>query len=103
MNNTSKSAFIHILTSCLAGLLLAACAVPAPVQEMSNARQSLQAAKEVKAELLAPGRYARARQLLDDAAKNLENGDYHQAKGYALEAKIEANQARQTAINMQKK
>lgn len=95
--------FCYFLIYGIVSLWLTACAVPAPVQEMSNARQSLQAAQEARAQVYAPGKFSKARQLLDYAARELENGDYIQAKGFALEAKMEATQARQAAINLQKK
>lgn len=80
-------------------LLLPACATTAPVQEMSNARQSIQAAVEAGAELLAPEQLARARDLLDQASRMLEARDYLQAREFALQAKQAAIEAQQRALS----
>lgn len=82
---------------------LTACAVPAPVQEMSNARQSIQAAEAVKAQRYAIDELNRARELLDNATRELDKGEYIEARTYAMEAKMAATRARQAAINKQKK
>ena len=79
-------------------LLITACATTAPVQEMSNARQTIQAAVEAGAETHAPDELANARELLDDASRELEVGNYPLARDYALQAKQQAMQARQTAL-----
>ncbi|TDY01611.1 uncharacterized protein DUF4398 [Thiohalophilus thiocyanatoxydans] len=80
-------------------LLLAGCAVSAPVQEMSNARQTIQAAKEVGAGEHAPELLSIAEKLLDRAARKLEQGDYPVARDFALEAQEQAMLARQTALD----
>ncbi len=80
-------------------VLLAACATTAPVQEMSNARQSIQAAVEAGAERLAPAQLRQARSLLAEASQMLEEGDYQQARDYALQAKQAAIQAQQLALS----
>ena len=49
-------------------LLTTACAVNPPVQEMSNARQSIQAAVDAGAETLAGDELAEARALLEEAS-----------------------------------
>ncbi len=87
-----------LLLSSLILLLFTACATTAPVQEMSNARQTIQAAVEAGAELHAPDELANARQLLEDASRELEVGNYPLARDYALQAKQHAMQARQTAL-----
>ncbi len=88
------------LTSSLALLLLAACATTAPVQEMSNARQTIQAAVDAGAETHAPAVLSQARDLLDDASNELEAGNYLLARDYAVQAKQLAIQARQTSLLM---
>lgn len=80
-------------------MLITACATTAPVQEMSNARQTIQAAVEAGAETHASDELAMARQLLDDASRELESGNYPLARDYALQAKQHAMQARQTALS----
>ncbi|MDH5407488.1 MAG: DUF4398 domain-containing protein [Gammaproteobacteria bacterium] len=88
----------------LTGIIsLAACAVPAPVQEMSNARQSLQAAKAARAEVYANQKYQQASKVMQEATRQLESGDYLQARDLALEAKQLATSARQQALNKYKK
>ena len=87
-----------LLLSSLILLLFTACATTAPVQEMSNARQTIQAAVEAGAELHAPDELANARKLLEDASRELEVGNYPLARDYALQAKQQAMQARQTAL-----
>ena len=79
-------------------LLITACATTAPVQEMSNARQTIQAAVEAGAEIHAPDELANARELLENASRELEVGNYPLARDYALQAKQQAIQARQTAL-----
>ena len=81
-------------------LLLASCATSAPVQEMSNARQTIQAAVDAGAEIHAPAVLAQARNLLEDASRELEAGDYLLARDYAVQAKQLAIQARQTSLLM---
>jgi len=103
MQTHSNNRLIYLLIF-LAGIVnLAACAVPAPVQEMSNARQSLQAARAARAEVYAAKKYERASQLMEEAARQLDSGDYIQARDLALEVKLLATRARQKAINKQKK
>ena len=86
------------LISSLALLLLASCATTAPVQEMSNARQTIQAAVDAGAETHAPAVLSQARKLLDDASNELEAGNYLLARDYAVQAKQLAIQARQTSL-----
>lgn len=81
-------------------LLLTSCATTAPVQEMSNARQSIQAAVEAGAETHAPAVLSQARNLLEDASRELEAGNYLLARDYAVQAKQFALQARQTSLLM---
>ena len=73
-------------------LLVSACATTAPVQEMSNARQTIQAAVEAGAEIYASEELDKARQLLEQASQELE------IENYAVQAKQHALQARQTAL-----
>jgi predicted S18 family serine protease len=87
-----------LLISSLILLLFTACATTAPVQEMSNARQTIQAAVEAGAEIHAPDELANARELLEEASRELEIGNYPLARDYALQAKQRAIQARQTAL-----
>jgi len=75
------------------------CAISPPVQEMSNARQTIQAAKEAGALEHAPELLSIAEKLLDKAARKLELGDYPIARDFALEAQEQAMLARQKALD----
>ena len=76
-------------------LFISACAVTAPVQEMSNARQSIKAAKDANAEKLATNVLSEAKQRLRSAMRELDAGEYERARILALEAKHLALKARQ--------
>lgn len=78
---------------------LSACAITAPVQEMSNARQSIQAAKDANAEQLAGTILSEAKQRLNSAMRELDAGEYDRARSLALEAKHLALKARQIAVS----
>ena len=76
--------------------LVAACATAPPVQEMSDARQAIAAAREAGAEQLAGGRLGEAEDLLDMAESYLQAGgstNYWQAKQAAVSAKEAAFEA----------
>lgn len=81
----------------LAVALLSGCATAPPVQEMSDARQALQAAKEANAERQAPDTYRDAKRFMERAAQKLEQGEYEQARRAAVVAKERAVQARDEA------
>ncbi len=83
----------------LAILALTGCAISAPVQEMSNARQTIQAARDAGAQEHAPELLSIAEKLLDRAARKLEQGDYPIARDFALEAQEQAMLARQKAVD----
>jgi hypothetical protein len=83
-------------------LFLFACTTMAPVQEMSNARQTLRAADDAEAARYAPEILGKARDLLQAAEQQLAAGDYEQARSYALSARQEAIRARQKALSQQR-
>lgn len=85
-----------IATALLSGLL-AACAT-APVQEMSDARQALLAARDAGAATRAPQIYSRAEALMQRAEDQLTVGGYASAKTLAEEAKKAAQEARDKAL-----
>ena len=86
---------LNFLVLLLCVSLLFACTT-APVQEMSDARQAIQAAqssvKEGKQHNL-----AKAKQLLDRAEEALQVGEYNEARVNAVAAKEQALQAQQNA------
>jgi hypothetical protein len=77
-------------------ILLTGCS-SAPVQEMSDARQALDAARLVEADRHAPKLMLRAKTSLLNAEKALEQGEWKKARKSAIEARIEAIAARSQA------
>lgn len=80
--------------SLIAILLLTACA-GAPVQEMSNARQTVMAAQQAGAAATAPQAMEQAQKFLDDAQAALDAGDYAAARKAAERARDAALKALQ--------
>lgn len=78
-------------------LLLAGCA-SAPVQEMSDARQAIEAAEHVDARANAPEFYFQAKEHLKAAEFALQTRDYGVAREEATLAKTTAIKARETAL-----
>ena len=77
-------------------LALSACG-SAPVQEMSEARQAIDAARAAGAEQHAPRQYKKAQMLLKDAEQLLNDRHFRKAGLSAAEARDEAVRARETA------
>ena len=73
----------------VAVLALAACA-GAPVQEMSNARQAIRAARDAGAEKAAPQKLNEAEALLNRAEDSLERRAYREARRNAIAARDKA-------------
>ena len=87
-----------VIILCMA--LLAAC-VSAPIQEMSDARQAIHAAREVvdaKAPVLSQERFARASELMQAAESQLRDGDFGKARQLAMSAKLLAIEARERVV-----
>ena len=84
--------------SCFLLLFVTACAVTPPVQEMSNARQTIQAARDAGAETYADKLLKEAERLLEQASEEIDNKDYFSAKISAHSAQEQAMQARQVAL-----
>ena len=76
----------------VAGLALAACA-GAPVQEMSNARQAIRAARDAGADKTAPQKLNEAEVLLNRAEDSLERRAYREARRNAIAARDKAAEA----------
>lgn len=93
--------FPRFLIPVVTALMLFACTA-APVQEMSDARQALQAARAAGAEDLAKSKFQDAKTHLEQAESMLEKGDYSHAKKNALEAKKKAIDAREQALKSNK-
>ena len=89
-------AFRLAAVACL--LALGACATNPPVQEMSDARQAIQAAISAGAEKYADLALTDAREFLAKAEANLQRKAYNGAKNDAREAKRWAEVAINTAM-----
>jgi sialic acid synthase SpsE len=76
----------------LVSMCVAACA-GAPVQEMSNARQAIRAARDAGAEKLAPQTLNEAETLLQNAERSLQNRAYKDARRSAVAARGKAAEA----------
>lgn len=70
----------------------------APVQEMSNARQALQAAETAGAYERSPELFNLARYHISQAERSLSEGEFTVARWYAEAAKTYALRARQEAL-----
>lgn len=79
-------------------MVLSACA-GVPVQEMSNARQAVDAARKVGAETRASKELQAAEKLLQSAEHALQDGDYKQARKDAKASRDQAVQAQDKALN----
>ncbi|MDP1707680.1 MAG: DUF4398 domain-containing protein [Gammaproteobacteria bacterium] len=69
-----------------------------PTQEMSDARQAVQAARDANAGQLAPEIMEGAETLLNRAKQALDAGAYNQARDEAVAARREAIKARSEAL-----
>lgn len=67
--------------------------VGAPVQEMSNARQAIKAARDAGADQVAPQEMSEAQSLLEQAETNLHKGAWRDARRNAIDAKSKAAEA----------
>ena len=79
-------------------IILVSCAVAPPVQEMSDARQAINAAREANASQFAPGSLKKAEDSLDEATRGLEQGHYLDAREAARAARSHAIRARDEAL-----
>lgn len=96
LNNSSTQFFVY--TCLFIVLLLGGCSLIPPVQEMSNARQSVQAAKTAGAEVHDSKRFSDAKMLLDLASQKMDSGEYAEARELALQARSIAIKARQATV-----
>ncbi len=86
-----------LCTLCIVFVLTITACSTAPVQEMSDARQAIQAAKSVGIDEFSQSNLVQAKKLLQKAEHALHTGEYKQARVNALAAKEEAIQAQQFA------
>ena len=88
--------WISALLLALTAVGLPACA-GAPVQEMSNARQAIKAARDAGAERIAPQVLGEAQSLLQQAEDSLQKRAYRDARRDAVAAHHKAAEALETA------
>lgn len=101
LSSKSVYAFRHLALLCLS-VLLVACAFAPPIQEMSNARQTIQAAKDARAQQYAPEPLEIAERMMREATELLENGAYQRARESAIAAQQYAIKAQQQALSSQR-
>jgi len=77
-------------------MLMTACA-SVPTQEMSDARQALKVAHDVGASEHAREKMLHAQALFNKAQRELESGDFNDARNDATAARVEAIQAQELA------
>lgn len=87
----SRCFFRGLLLATLGGAV-AAC-VNAPVQEMSNARQAIRAARDAGADRIAPQKLSEAQAFLERAEVSLQNRSYRDARRNAVAARGRASEA----------
>lgn len=86
---------------CICFFTLLACSY-IPVQEMSDARQTIRSAQEAGAGEFAAESLTEAQILLEKAKKDLDVGDYDAAKQRAIESQDRASAARDISIRRSK-
>ena len=90
---------MRFIASVFAFVVLATgCVTAPPVQEMSDARQAIRAASDAEADKHAPQSLRAAESLMDTAARDLEQGQYEQARRAAVAAREKAIKARDEAL-----
>lgn len=94
--------FLPVIPLLFVAALAAGCATLPPAQEMSDARQAMQAAREAQAEHFAPESFLRAQAYLDQATRDLQSGNYESARRNALAAKAAAATARDRALQAER-
>ena len=86
----------NVIAPVFLATVLVACA-SAPTQEMSDARQSVKAAREVEADKYTPDAFSSAEKMLSNAEKELLAHSYRHARMHALSSRREAIKARNMA------
>lgn len=92
----------YFSTLALIVVFFSACAMVPPVQEMSDARQALEAAREAQAEKFAEQKLRSAEDSMELATKTLNQGEYEAARMAASVAKALAVKARDEALAARK-
>lgn len=94
---TKPGSLVFAMLVMVCVLALGGCATMPPTQEMSDARQSVQAAADIGADELAPQNLAAAREYLERAERELEMRFFSRARQEAMIAKNEATKAHNVA------
>ncbi len=87
------SRIVFFAITALTAILLSGCSTNPPMQEMSDARQSVEAAQTIGAEHHAPEAMSSAQHLLSRAETDMQSGDYEEAQKDAVAAREAARQA----------
>ncbi|HET8701646.1 MAG TPA: DUF4398 domain-containing protein [Nitrococcus sp.] len=74
----------------------------APVQEMSDARQAIEAARVAGSPRYTPERFREAQYLMEQAMLSLSQGEYQKARDAAVSARARAISARKAALAVQR-
>lgn len=98
----SSKAYRTWLVLLLLALLTSCATMSPPVQEMSDARQAIKAAREAQAEVYAPQKLQSAEDSIDLATRTLEQGEYEAARMAASVARALAIKARDEALEAAK-
>jgi len=88
----------HFFSISLLIASLAACVASMPTQEMSDARQAMQTAKNANAAVYLPDYLTQIEEALLEAEQALSDGDYEKARSIADTAKQQAISARHMSI-----
>lgn len=88
----------RFLLSTLAVLALLSGCAAAPVQELSDARQAIAAARMAGGEQYTPETLSNAETLVADASVRLHRGEYREARDAALWAKRKAYYSRKASL-----
>lgn len=106
MNSRIGARIGGALATLVLALALSACVAPmtredpAPVQEMSDARQAIQSARSVGSARYTPKTLQEAERLLAQATRELNRGEYVRARTAALSAKRHAIVAREATLRV---
>ncbi len=100
---TMRNVYVCLLFAL--GLAVAGCATQPPVQEMSDARQAVEAARDVGAQEYYPSLVEEANMRLSSAESNMRSGVYwaakrdaEAAKDYAIDALLSTRRAKQELV-----
>jgi hypothetical protein len=100
MRSNRSIRVLVVVMALLASLQFAGCA-GAPVQEMSDAHQSIRAARKAGAERAAPSKLSEAERMLKVSQTHLSRREFREARDAAVQARELAIEARRAAEQAQ--